>query len=165
MTNDNGHPKKLCEDCTTELVMVAKFREKCEMSSIALEQLKKQVNRMDTNEPFVRFKIDTVVENTNTSETGLNSGEQLFESVEYAEENVEYIIYDEDYIDENDVHDKLQDDSQTNENLEVDDNDEESLNCDQMKQNEVLFTNFNILSIIIPLDLIFIIGNANEEKE
>lgn len=140
----NGHPKKLCEDCTTELVMVAKFREKCEMSTVALEQLKKQVNRMDKNEPFVRFKIDTVVENTNTTETELNSGEQLFESVEYAEENVEYIIYDEDYIDENDVHDKLQDDSQTNENMQIEDDDEESLNCDQINENEVLFLQISI---------------------
>lgn len=144
MTNDNGHPKKLCEDCTTELVMVAKFREKCEMSSIALEQLKKQVNRMDKNEPFVRFKIDTVVENTNTTETELNSGEQLFESVEYAEENVEYIIYDDEYIDENDVHDKLQEDSQTNENMQIEDDDEESLNCDQINENEVLFLRISI---------------------
>lgn len=93
---DNTHPKKLCEECTTELVMVAKFREKCDMSAVALDQLRKQINKIDKS----------------TEETVVNehNDETFYENVEYSEENVEYVIYDTtaDLIEETNDHDKSQ---------------------------------------------------------
>lgn len=90
MSTGNNNPEKLCEDCTTELVMVAKFREKCNMSSVALEQLKRQINKDVSIYEDSRFQ-----ETINSSEHSSNAnGEAFYENVEYAEDNVEYVIYD-----------------------------------------------------------------------
>lgn len=107
MSNDNSHPNKLCDDCTTELVMVAKFREKCDMSAAALDQLKRQINRKNKSEE---------ISSTSHTDTDTNNDE-FYENLEYTEENVEYVIYDTtaDLIEETDVQDRSQDTVQSDE--------------------------------------------------
>lgn len=120
----------MCEDCTTELVMVAKFREKCGMADIALEQLKKQINKIHRSETVERLQVEADIGNVDEPEQ--NSSEQFFESVEYAEENVEYVIYDSDFIDETDMHDKSPDEMQSS--------DEKSFECNEANENEVRYS-------------------------
>lgn len=97
MTSGSGYPKKLCEICTTELVMIAKFREKCEISANALDQINRQINRMNNaEENEIEDGIETVdVGNGDEREPkGCGNSDTFYENIEYAEENVEYVIYD-----------------------------------------------------------------------
>lgn len=84
--------------------MVAKFREKCCMSSVALEQLMHQITKLNKpeNDPSDRETKTRVEENINS--------ETLYESIEYADENVEYVIYETgtDFIDESEISEKSQ---------------------------------------------------------
>lgn len=117
------HPKKLCEECTTELVMVAKFREKCDMSAVALEQLRKQMIKIDKSSGE---GISTTLVNAELND------ETFYENVEYSEENVEYVIYDTtaDLIEESNNHDKSQDSIRS-------DDEEDQVTYDSSDLNEI----------------------------
>lgn len=80
--------------------MVAKFREKCDMSAVALDQLRKQINKIDKSKE----------ETTTTVVNAEHNDETFYENVEYSEENVEYVIYDTtaELIEETNDHDKSQ---------------------------------------------------------
>lgn len=108
MINSNSFPNKLCEDCFTELVMFAKFREKCGMSAAALDQLRRQITKLEQN-----GKIHMEISHFGgIKECEQNSNSVTFyENIEYAEENVEYVIYDAnaDVIDVTDANEKTQD--------------------------------------------------------
>lgn len=122
MSNEDSHPKKLCDDCTTELVMVAKFREKCDISAAALDQLKRQMNKEHKSEEIVSTDAET-------------NHDAFYESLEYTEENVEYVIYDTtaDLIEETDIQDKSQSGLDSD---EVDIIEEDQIPC-EMNQIEV----------------------------
>lgn len=97
LSSDISDPKQLCEDCTTELVMVAKFFQKCNDSTVALDQLKRQINKLNkTKQTPIRLDITTVVDSKD-ADTDL-----YYESFD---ENVEYVIYDSstDIIEETDT--------------------------------------------------------------
>lgn len=97
LSNDISDPKQLCEDCTTELVMVAKFFQKCNDSTSALDQLKRQIGKMNkTKQTPIRLDITTIVDSKD-ADTDLH-----YESFD---ENVEYVIYDSsmDIIEETDT--------------------------------------------------------------
>lgn len=104
---DDGSSSKICELCTAELVMVAKFHEKCEISANALDQIKRQISKMgQERKPSANSNNDTFYEHI----------------VEYAEENVEYVIYDTstDFIDEiQDSTENKEEDSLQSGNYEV----------------------------------------------
>lgn len=70
--------------------MVAKFVEKCNMSSVALEQLKRQINKDENIYDDNRFE-ETI---NNSQHNNITNGDTFYENVEYAEDNVEYVIYD-----------------------------------------------------------------------
>lgn len=131
MPTDDNDPKQLCDQCTTDLVMVAKFREKCGMSEIALEQLKSQAIK--------RNEVDQSETNTvNAKDSEQNNDDQFFENVEYAEENVEYIIYDSDFIEESDVNGKPSDELQSSEEND-DAKGSENLKSDTIEVSNILF--------------------------
>lgn len=119
LTDDICYPKQLCEDCTTELVMVAKFREKCSMSTVALDQLKRQIGKLSKSKQTSN-DVDTKHPDTNTG--------SHFENFDYCEGNVEYVIeYDTsaDIIEEVDHSDKSHEILETDYvNSDGDDNDQ-----------------------------------------
>lgn len=92
----------MCEDCTAELVMVAKFREKCDMSAVALDRLRQQINK-------ICKPVTINHENTDAKDSDSNSN-QYYDQLEYTEENVEYVIYDSgtEFIEEADITDRPQ---------------------------------------------------------
>lgn len=109
-------PHLVCEECTGELVMVAKFREKCQMSTMALNELNERLgqksktinlklistqNSLILEDPGAEVLLETDTENINT------------ESIHYDDENVEYVIFDssQDLIEENDVIEKTDEQS------------------------------------------------------
>lgn len=94
---------KLCEECTKELLMVAKFREKCEMSTVALDQLKLQINKMSKVEESERMRVETV--NSEENSNSDSDSETVYENIEYTDENIEYVIYDtnNEFMDASDV--------------------------------------------------------------
>lgn len=105
MTNDISYPKQLCEDCTTELVMVAKFLQKCSNSTAALDHLKRQIGKLSKSKQMpVQMSVTNVIDpkdaDTNT--------DLYYENFDYCEENVEYVIYDSsaDIIEETDISNK-----------------------------------------------------------
>lgn len=106
LSNDDDLPKKLCDDCTTELVMVAKFHEKCEMSAAALDQIRRQIDRQSKSKDNL-----STYQHTETD----SNADTFYEHLEYTEDNVEYVIYDAsaDLIEENDDQDKSQDQIQS----------------------------------------------------
>lgn len=96
--------------------MVAKFREKCQMSTTALNELNKQLgqksktinlnlisthNSLIIEDPGTEVLLDTDTENIKN------------ENIEYDDENVEYVIFDssQDLIEENEVIDKIDEQS------------------------------------------------------
>lgn len=86
LSNDISDPKQLCEDCTTELVMVAKFLQKCNDSTVALDQLKRQIGKLNKSKQTpIRLDITTVGDSQDP-DTDLY--------YENFDENVEYVIYD-----------------------------------------------------------------------
>lgn len=108
LTNDISYPTQLCEDCTTELVMVAKFLEKCSISSVALEQLKRQIGKLRKSSSRTKqVPAQTNLTNITTDSKDTNT-ELYYENFDYCEENVEYVIYDsaQDIIEEADISDK-----------------------------------------------------------
>lgn len=117
---NSGNPRKLCENCTAELVMVAEFREKCAMSAVALDQLRRQMNRINKVEEFEEVHVQADLENDKELEP---NSEPLYENIEYSEENVEYVIYDTsaDLIEETDSSEKPED------TVQSDANDDDSL--------------------------------------
>lgn len=94
MTNDISDPKQLCEDCITELVMVAKFLQKCTDSTVALDQLKRQIGKL--KQIPIQLDITTAIDSKDV-DTDLY--------YENFDENVEYVIYDSttDLIEETDT--------------------------------------------------------------
>lgn len=104
MLSENSYPKLVCEECTGELVMVAKFREKCAMSMAALNQLTKRNNKKSTT----IIKLVNPSNESNDDKTDTNSAatavteldvqgksETFIEPIEYDDdENVEYVIFD-----------------------------------------------------------------------
>lgn len=88
--------------------MIAKFREKCEISANALDQINRQIDRMSkVVENEIEDGIETGdVRNGNECEpSGSSNNDTFYENIEYAEENVEYVIYDTnaEFIDETDI--------------------------------------------------------------
>lgn len=80
--------------------MVAKFREKCSMSTGALDQLKRQIGKLNKSSKQIT-NVDSKDEETNT--------DPYYENFDYCGENVEYVIeYDSsaDIIEEVDYSDK-----------------------------------------------------------
>lgn len=123
----DSYPQKLCEICTTELVMIAKFREKWEMSTNVLNQIKRQISKIQTevqnNESLQIEPADLAINSKDKSKS-----DTFYENIEYVEDNgIEYVIYDTnaDFIDEV-VEDSVQRDD--NSSMEDDDDDEE-YNC------------------------------------
>lgn len=105
MTNDISYPKQLCEDCTTELVMVAKFLQKCSNSTAALDQLKRQIGKLSKSKQMpVQMSVTNVID---PKEADTNT-DLYYENFDYCEENVEYVIYDSsaDIIEETDISNK-----------------------------------------------------------
>lgn len=103
--------------------MVAKFREKCDMSAVALEQLRKQMIKIDKSSGE---GISTTLVNAELND------ETFYENVEYSEENVEYVIYDTtaDLIEESNNHDKSQDSIRS-------DDEEDQVTYDSSDLNEI----------------------------
>lgn len=111
-------PNLVCEECTGELVMVAKFREKCQMSTTALNELNKQLSQKSKiinlklistqnsliieEDPGTEVLLDTDTENNKNE----NITDNFSESID--DENVEYVIFDssQDLIEENEVIEK-----------------------------------------------------------
>lgn len=107
MTSDISDPKQLCEDCTTELVMVAKFLQKCNDSTVALDQLKRQIGKMNKSKQVPIQLSVTAAMDAKDTDTDLY--------YENFDENVEYVIYDSatDIIDETDTSNKSHDIQET----------------------------------------------------
>lgn len=128
MLSNNSHPKQLCEDCTTELVMVAKFREKCGMSTAALEQLKRKINKMKKDDSDRTQAASKSEQNYST--------DAFYESIDVADENVEYIIYDAitETAEESDIQDKSE---QSIVQYEDDSTDEDETFCENTVATEV----------------------------
>lgn len=120
MSSSNTNPTKLCEDCTTELVMVAKFREKCAMSADALDELKRQMSRINKVDDLEEIHVQTDMEDDKDIQP---NSDQFYENIEYSEENVEFVIYDTsaDLIEETDISEKPED------TVQSDANDDDSL--------------------------------------
>lgn len=57
--------KRICELCTTELIMVAKFREKCEISANTLDRIRRQVTSMTIEPENSGENIEYVIYDTN----------------------------------------------------------------------------------------------------
>ncbi|XP_031626180.1 zinc finger protein 84-like [Contarinia nasturtii] len=104
MLGVDSHPRKLCEECTQELIMVARFREKCEISTEALNQIKRKINKQFDESEQVDIGTVGINEQEELSNTNSNN-ETLYENIEYAEDNVEYVIYDEIDVTENLIQD------------------------------------------------------------
>lgn len=107
LSNDISGPKQLCEDCTTELVMVAKFLQKCNDSTVALDQLKRQIGKLNKSKQTpIQLDITAVVDVKDAD------AELYYENFD---ENVEYVIYDSstDIIEETDTSVKSQEMQQT----------------------------------------------------
>lgn len=107
------YPKLICEECTTELVLVAKFREKCAISSVTLDHLSKQMEQKAQTEPkdtAINPNTEKQWTKTNQSKTKTNESKQnsqsnneiFYENLEYVDDNVEYVIFDNnsDFIEE-----------------------------------------------------------------
>lgn len=107
------YPKLICEECTTELVLVAKFREKCAISSATLDQLSKQMEqkaRIEPKDNGINHNTEKHCTKTNQSKAKINESKQnsqnnheiFYENLEYVEDNVEYVIFDNnsDFIEE-----------------------------------------------------------------
>lgn len=104
-------PNLVCEECTGELIMVAKFREKCQMSTTALNELNKQLGQksktIDLN--LISTQNSLIIEDPGTEALlDLDTENIKNENIEYDDENVEYVIFDsiQDLIEENEVIDK-----------------------------------------------------------
>lgn len=122
MLNDESYPKLVCEECTGELVMVAKFREKCAMSTAALGQLIKQLNTKSTTiMKIIDSKSEHIANrrsNAESSRTATESRkEAIDEPIEYDDENVEYVIFDSshDFDEDNEINNR------TDENISLND--------------------------------------------
>lgn len=107
MLNDSEFecPTFICEECVTELVMVAKFREKCNMSEAALKGLITssikatkghiKLDKIAVNKSGTLSIIEAVKQNDSSEMTDMK-----YENIEYVvpgtyeEENVEYMIID-----------------------------------------------------------------------
>lgn len=109
--------------------MIAKFREKCEISANALDQIKRQIDRMSKvveNEIEEGIETGDVGNGIECEPSSSSNNDTFYENIEYAEENVEYVIYDTnaEFIDETDISEG-QDSVQCNEgsapNMEEDD--------------------------------------------
>lgn len=123
-TNDNSYPKQLCEDCTMELVMVAKFLEKCSASVVILDQIKQQIGES------VQAPVQTSIPNPNTVNS--KDADLYYENVDYCEENIEYVMYDSttDIIEDADITDKSHE-TQQNDDIDSDGggNHQRAFNC------------------------------------
>lgn len=114
-------PNLVCEECTGELVMVAKFREKCQMSTTALNELTKQLgqktktinlklistqNSLIIEDPGTEILLDTNTEN-------IKNVNCIEDSVDYNDESVEYVIFDssQDLIEENEEIERIDEQS------------------------------------------------------
>lgn len=119
MSNDISDPKQLCEDCTTELVMVSKFLQKCNDSTVALDQLKRQIGKLNKSQQ-TPIQLDiTTVGDSKDADTDLY--------YENFDENVEYVIYDSstEIIEETDTSTKSHEIRQTN-RIDSDDEDRQT---------------------------------------
>lgn len=133
MANDSNYPRFICEECTTELVMVAKFHEKCELSMVALNKLTKQISKAKnvfiktskTPNNAVAEQVTIIENKPNDIKSSSVDSEDVIEyqlkdvqdNVEfqlesqeystdsYAENNFEYVIFDEteDVIEESEL--------------------------------------------------------------
>lgn len=115
MSDDISDPKQLCEDCTTELVMVAKFLQKCNDSTVALDQLRRQIGKLNKSQQ-TPIQLDITV---------VDSKDDLY--YENYDENVEYVIYDSPthIIEETDTSIKSHETQQTN-SINSDDEDRQT---------------------------------------
>lgn len=119
-------PNLVCEECAGELIMVAKFREKCQMSTTALNELNKQLdkktktinckligtqNSLIIGDPETEVLMDADTETINTKNITDDFSESIYD------ENVEYVIFDssQDLIEENEVIEKIDDQSTASE--------------------------------------------------
>lgn len=109
----------MCEDCTMELVMVAKFLEKCTMSTVALDQLKQQIVKLNESK-HVPVQMNTLNTTIHSKDADL-----YYESIDYCDENVEYVTYESatDIIEEANIFDQSHETQQTD---DIDSNGEEN---------------------------------------
>lgn len=68
--SDVGEQKQICKLCTTELISVAKFREKCEISANTLDQMRRQVTETTVEPEKSDENIEYVSYDTNTDFIG-----------------------------------------------------------------------------------------------
>lgn len=105
MLNKDDSPKLVCEECTGELVMVAKFREKCAMSSAALTQLTKQINKKSTAVVRITDTLEVMREDAPEMNKGSSkdaaeiktehsNADNSREQIENDDCNIEYVIFD-----------------------------------------------------------------------
>lgn len=111
-------PNLVCEECLGELIMFAKFREKCQMSTTALNELNKQLGQKSKtiNLKLISTQNSLIIEENSRTEVLLdidteniknrNITDNFSESID--DENVDYVIFDssQDLIEENEVIEK-----------------------------------------------------------
>lgn len=89
--------------------MVAKFLQKCSNSTAALDQLKRQIGKLNKSKQMPEQMSVTNVINPKDPNTDTDTNTDLYyENIDYCGENVEYVIYDSttDIIEETDITNK-----------------------------------------------------------
>lgn len=88
--------------------MVAKFLEKCSISTVALDELKQEIIKLNES------KHEPVqMTNSNTMQT--KDSDLYYENIDYCEENIEYVMYDSttDIIEEAEIFDRSHETQET----------------------------------------------------
>lgn len=118
--------------------MVAKFREKCYMSKVTLDQLKRQMSKINKSDGIEQVNVQTNVGNTDSKDSD-PSNEPFYENIEYNEENVQFIIFDPrtELIEETDTQDKSPNSPPLDENDDIIDEDQTTYNCTEINSTEV----------------------------
>lgn len=121
LSGAKGCPNLVCEECTGELVMVAKFREKCQMSTTALNELTKQMGQKTKtiNLKLISTQNSLIIEDPRTeilsdiNTENIRNENCTENSVDYNDESVEYVIFDssQDLIEENEEIEKTDEQS------------------------------------------------------
>lgn len=98
-TIEKQFPALICEDCTTELVLVAKFREKCAMSSAALLELTEQIEQESQSNAkakcvLIRHVSKANQPNRTIDATSSSNGDEIFLVDGYDDDDVEYVVLD-----------------------------------------------------------------------
>lgn len=106
MLNENfdGHPKLICEECFSELLMVAKFREKCAMAEKTLQWLIKTTDSRNAIQLVANeLKIVPAQESKAMAVVSARTANAIDENVEFVEcvtdtvdDHSEYMIIEND---------------------------------------------------------------------